>query len=166
MNAITNALKETVLPAVKSAKREAESSHVDVNVNFEGVNITVSTAKASKKAKMTKPELSSKAWKSNQSPKPRFLRLAPPRRPLPLNPSPNRKRPPLSRKPRERERDLCHSLSLCFGLRSPYQLEADSPHQAPVATKRSRRDAAAVSLPAEVKPPLRYDSNLKERLSN
>ncbi|KAI1091685.1 hypothetical protein F5B19DRAFT_457186 [Rostrohypoxylon terebratum] len=57
------ALKETVPPAVKFAKRKAESSNVDVTVNVEGVNITVSTTNASKKAKTANPKRPSQTTK-------------------------------------------------------------------------------------------------------
>ncbi|KAI6080125.1 hypothetical protein F4821DRAFT_266199 [Hypoxylon rubiginosum] len=57
------ALKEIAPPAVKSAKRKAESSNVDVTVNVDGVNITFSTTNASKKAKTATPKRASQTTK-------------------------------------------------------------------------------------------------------
>ncbi|KAI0181492.1 hypothetical protein GGR52DRAFT_524821 [Hypoxylon sp. FL1284] len=59
-------------PAVKSAKRKAESKNVDLTVNVGGINITVSAASSAKKAKTTsKPAAPSKAAKKTPEPKPK-----------------------------------------------------------------------------------------------
>ncbi|KAI2632060.1 hypothetical protein GGR54DRAFT_15514 [Hypoxylon sp. NC1633] len=58
------ALGDTSSPAIKSAKRKAESSNVDVTVSVGGINITVSANNSAKRTKATaKPATPAKAIK-------------------------------------------------------------------------------------------------------